>query len=66
MRVKLELTITSGNAAFQDGMHSLEVARILRAITEVIREGAEGMYDLRDVNGAWAGRATFEAVEEDE
>lgn len=66
MRVKLEISIESEGAAFQDGMHSLEVARILRAMTEAIAEGAEGMFDLRDINGNWVGRATFEAWEGDE
>lgn len=65
MRVKLDLTLESENAAFQDGMHGHEVARIMREMAEWIADGAEGKFDLRDVNGNWAGRADFEAWEED-
>jgi hypothetical protein len=66
MRVKLDLQISSEGAAFQDGMHGIETARILRALADVIFEGSEGYYDLRDLNGAYSGRAVFEAWEEED
>jgi hypothetical protein len=66
MRVKLDLQISSEGAAFQDGMHGIETARILRALADVIFEGSEGHYDLRDLNGGHSGRAVFEAWEEDD
>jgi hypothetical protein len=66
MRVKLDLQISSEGAAFQDGMHGIETARILRALADAIFEGSEGRYDLRDVNGNYVGAAVFEAWEEDD
>lgn len=65
MRIKLSLTMESENAAFQDGMHKHEVARIMREMAEWIADGAEGKFDLRDVNGNWVGRADFDAWEEE-
>jgi hypothetical protein len=65
MRVKLDLQISSENAAFQDGMHSLEVARIVRELGAWLSDGAEGMFDLLDVNGNCVGQASFEAWEEE-
>lgn len=66
MRVRLSINIDSENAAFQDGMHGIETARILRAMADVIFEGAEGMFDLREINGNWIGRAIFEAWDEED
>lgn len=66
MRVKLDLQIDSANAAFDDGMHKAEVARIMRDFAEWIADGAEGHFDLYDVNGNHVGAAVFEAWEEEE
>ena len=66
MRVKLTVELESENAAFQDGMHSLEVARIMRDFTTWLLDGAEGRFTLHDVNGNPVGRADFEAWEEED
>lgn len=66
MRVKLDLQMESENAAFQDGMHCLEVGRILREFSQWVSDGAEGHFDMYDVNGNYVGAAVFEAWEEEE
>jgi hypothetical protein len=66
MSVDFTMTIKSGNDAFADNAGA-EVARILRAMAEAIDEhGAEGMFDLRDINGNYVGNAVFEVWAEGE
>jgi hypothetical protein len=64
MRVDLDLKLVGEGAAFQDGMHSIETARILRALADAIFEGTEGRFDLRDINGNYVGSCVFDAWEE--
>jgi hypothetical protein len=59
MAVNLELTIKSNNAAFADDAGA-EVARILRAVADMIGAGVEGQFRLMDMNGNYAGRAFLE------
>ena len=66
MAVDLTLKIKSDNAAFADNAGA-EVARILRAMADAIDEGgAEGHFDLRDINGNRVGSAWFEVWPEAE
>lgn len=59
MAVNLELTIKSNNAAFAEDAGA-EVARILRAVADMIGAGVEGQFRLMDMNGNYAGRAFLE------
>lgn len=62
--VDLQLTIRSDNEAFaQDA--GAEVARILRAVADMIGAGAEGHMRLMDHNGNGVGRAIFEVWSEE-
>lgn len=65
MEIKLSIELASGNESFQDGRHGIETARILTELAQWFTDGAEGMFDLRDINGNWVGRASFEAWEEE-
>lgn len=63
--VDLQLTIRSDNEAFaQDA--GAEVARILRAVADMIGAGAEGHMRLMDHNGNGVGRAIFEVWSEED
>jgi hypothetical protein len=61
----LSLTLTSGDDAFQDGKHTMELAAILRNLARQIEDGAEGEFSLRDTNGNGCGVA-FLGVKVDE
>jgi hypothetical protein len=65
MQVKLTVELESGNDAFQDGMFRLETARIMRELTTWLADGAEGHFNLHDINGHRVGVAIFEAWEEE-
>ena len=62
MAIRLDLTLHSGNAAFDPatGSPAAELARILRALADSIEEGREGGFHLRDINGQPAGTAHLE------
>ncbi len=60
MTMTLHINLAGEGAAFQDGNHGQETARILRAIAWTFEHGAEGRFDLRDTNGNWVGYASFE------
>jgi hypothetical protein len=65
MAVDFQLTIKSGNEAFaQDA--GAEVARILRAVADMIGAGVEGHMRLMDHNGNGVGRAVLEVWPEDD
>lgn len=56
--MKVLISIDCGNAAFDDGMEGVEVARILRELAEKVDERGmrEGdVYPARDVNGNRVG-----------
>jgi hypothetical protein len=58
--VTLDLNIQSAGAAFQDGNAPTEVARVLRALANMIDAGREGHFHLLDANGNGCGRAMLE------
>lgn len=62
MAIRLDLTLHSGNAAFDPatGTPAHEAARLLRALADQIEEGREGAFILRDVNGQSTGAAHLE------
>lgn len=64
MKIVMTINLTGEGDAFQDGNHGRETARILRALSSALEHNAEGLFDLRDVNGNWVGRATFERGDE--
>jgi len=50
-----KLEIETGNAAFQDGLGDLEIARILKEVTNRVLQGfTEGT--VRDMNGNTVGK----------
>ena len=59
MAVDFQLTIKSGNEAFADNAGA-EVARILRAVADMVGAGVEGHMRLMDHNGNGVGRAVLE------
>lgn len=65
MNVKLDLSLESGNSAFE-GNAAMETARILRALADSLEQGREGRFHLVDVNGNLVGKAFFEVWEEEE
>jgi hypothetical protein len=65
MAVEFTLSIRSDNEAFaQDA--GAEVARILRAVADMIGAGVEGHMRLMDHNGNGVGRAVLEVWPEDD
>ncbi len=59
MKVKVELEIASGNAAFADDPN-IEVSRIMKAVATKImlsgpEEGESQSFDLHDINGNKVG-----------
>ena len=65
MAVEFTLSIRSDNEAFADNAGA-EVARILRAVADMIGAGVEGHFRLMDHNGNGAGRAVLEVWTEGE
>lgn len=65
MAVDFQLTIKSDNAAFADNAGA-EVARILRAVADMIGAGVEGHMHLMDHNGNGVGRAVLEVWTEED
>lgn len=64
MAVDFHMTIKSDNEAFaQDA--GAEVARILRAVADMVGTGAEGHMHLMDLNGNGVGRAVLEVWAEE-
>lgn len=65
--VVFTLSIRTANAAFADGKHGAEIARILRCLAEDLDElGLEGHFILNDINGNGVGTAVLEAWEAEE
>lgn len=65
MTVEFTLSIRSDNEAFaQDA--GAEVARILRAVADMVGDGVEGHMHLTDLNGNGVGRAVLEVWTEDD
>ena len=62
-QIKLTVKMDSLNAAFQDGNHKTEIARILRKLADAVEIGAEGRFNLYDVNGNGIGGAFLEVWE---
>jgi hypothetical protein len=62
MNVTLDVSLESGNAAFE-GNAAIETARILRALADSLEQGREGRFHLVDVNGNLVGKAFFEVWE---
>jgi hypothetical protein len=58
------MTIKSDNEAFADNAGA-EVARILRAMADMIGAGQEGHFRLMDHNGNGVGRAVLEVWAEE-
>jgi hypothetical protein len=58
------MTIKSDNEAFADNAGA-EVARILRAMADMIGAGQEGHFRLMDHNGNGVGRAVLEVWTEE-
>lgn len=65
MAVDFQLTIKSGNEAFADNAGA-EVARILRAVADMVGAGVEGHMRLMDHNGNGVGRAVLEVWPEED
>jgi hypothetical protein len=63
MAVELNVTVKSGNEAFKQDAGA-EVARILRALADMVGAGEEGYFRLMDHNGNGVGRATLEVWED--
>ena len=64
MAVDFTMTIKSDNEAFADNAGA-EVARILRAMADMIGAGQEGHFRLMDHNGNGVGRAVLEVWAEE-
>jgi len=64
MAVDFTMTIKSDNEAFADNAGA-EVARILRAMADMIGAGQEGHFRLMDHNGNGVGRAVLEVWTEE-
>lgn len=65
MAVEFNLTLRSDNEAFAVDAGA-EVARILRALADMIGAGQEGHFRLMDHNGNGVGRAVLEVWPEGE
>ena len=59
-----KVEIETDNAAFDEGYHDFEVARILRALADTLdMYGGRAEYTLRDINGNTVGKATSEETD---
>lgn len=54
----LQISIETGNAAFDDGNRDAELARILRAAADKVENGQTD-FNLRDFNGNTVGSVTL-------
>lgn len=56
---QINISIETGNAAFEDGPTEVEVGRILRELATKFEDGGLSDTPLRDINGNRVGEASI-------